>query len=372
MDSGLNEALRSAGGSALKAASTGAVLVLLGVCLLGRAAASERAALSFKVVSTRQLEPEHRWAQDVAWDGDSQLVVAAGRSGLVRFSVARDGSVQIVGTEAGCPVSFAAMVAVSDGTIVVVGPNHEIAWRRSGARGWTHYQSRELDLVLDVDVDGDRLAWLGAMRQAETHEYAPEGAVAWAADLRQGVSERSPVLFSGSGPGAPELSACGCLMVGAVRYLPDGSLLVAPGVEPGAFVIERHGGVREVLDLQTAGVETRCQVSEEERQLLARSVAARFELQLNRHDTLDDIVLVGDRPLAVVRRAGAGHVHWEAVGLGPGLEELRGVRLPLDPPGSSWVRVSCDGAGDTLAILETNYDEQSDDPPRLVLIEVTS
>lgn len=321
------------------------------------------------------LAEEYRWAQDVAWDGRSEIIVAAGRSGLVRYRVDHDNRIAPIGPEVGCPISFAAFVAVSGTTLVAAGPNHELAWRPRDRAGWTHYRSRELDLVLDIDLSGDRLGWLGALRDSVTGEYSPDGAIAWTAKLEKGLADRRPMLYSELGPGTPSMNLCGCLMLGAVSFLSDRSFVVVPGVEPGAYAYDSEGGAMWAVDLATAGVSARCDVSQAEHYVLARDLGSRFDLRLNRRAVVEDIIHIRNSPYAIVRQFGTKSLYWDIIRLGPAFGSDNPARsvIPItvdnmEQPNS---RIRCDSIDKNVVVLLTNFEIDTNTPPRLILLEVT-
>lgn len=324
----------------------------------------------FTLVDTVLLPKELRWAFDIRWAPNQTLVVAAGKRGVVEMS--RTGEVlDTIIPCGGSPAKrgqdkklwMATRIGVSDQLLVAAAPVFSLMFTWADNRRPVH---REYAAVLDVDVNGDRALILGA-RQGPAGEWAPEGAMAWIDD---GLEEPKPLHFLTAGPGSEVVSWYGIIDLGAGVMLSDGSSLVVPGVERGAFLYSAEGRLLHMWRSSELGIDV-CHPLEEEAVLeLQTDLSARFRYW-NQHILVDDAVEWAGAPAILVRKPQVGGTGWDLVVLDPS-----GGSTVLEVPitsESGRTRARIDARDSTIAILlhESGFlDEEPTFRPRVVILEV--
>ncbi|MDY7093300.1 MAG: hypothetical protein SX243_10060 [Acidobacteriota bacterium] len=185
--------------------------------------------------------------------------------------------------------------------------------------------------IEDLDAFEGRYAVLG-MHRGNEGVMAPRGQVAWIGPLGDVTPEPKPVLTSRSGPGAPLMDNCPFFSIGALRFLPDGSLVVVPGFEPGAYRFDKEGKLLEIWDTEALGIGADCDFDTEQRDLLSRDPHARWAY-INQFRAVDEILVLDGRPVLVVRRVEGKKTLWELVTLEPyGQASRRPLPLTAESP----------------------------------------
>lgn len=108
------------------------------------------------------------------------------------------------------------------------------------------------------------------------------------------------------------MGRCGILGLGAARFLADGSIVLAPGVEDGVYLYGSRGELVYTWSSEEAGFFTGCRLSEEEVNLLSADERRRFAW-LDRRPVLEDILPLGKDPALVIRSVDGETTRWELV-----------------------------------------------------------
>lgn len=180
-----------------------------------------------------------RWASDVRWDGDSRLVVAAGKAGVVAVDTSGNVTESVIPGGVGKgSLWFASRVGVSKELVVGAAPFHNVVMQRRALI--PDERNLEYAAVLDLDVSGSLMLVLGARRD-DAGRWSPDGATAW---LDDGGSDPRPVQYLSRGVTRDAVGRCGINDIGAVKILRDGSFVVVPGVDEGVFWYAADGTLR--------------------------------------------------------------------------------------------------------------------------------
>jgi hypothetical protein len=256
---------------------------------------------------------------------------------------------------------------VTPSFLVVASPVFAVRWHD---RQTTRDQTLSFAAILDLDANGHRLLLLGAQKD-EQERFAPDGAIAWIGSLTRDLADLRPVYYSSSGPGAKTVANCGLFDLGAVRFLRDGSFLVVPGVEPGAYLYSAAGKLSRTWDTAQIGLDSGdCETLDGKlRNRLYADPEPRFAW-LNQRRTLDDILALPGDPGLIVRRVAQGRTSWELKILGRE-GKITTVALPVRST-TDLAHLRGDVRGDRIAILVSEYGKHGPAaPPRLILARIT-
>jgi len=249
-----------------------------------------------------------RYAVDVRWASDHSIYLALRKSGVVEYSL--DGKKQpqpmIPGDKAPGGFWLSYHLAVSPQYLVDGSPLFALTWRplASSARKEAAFEG-----IDDVDVHGSRVAVVGVRRDAKG-KFAPDGAIAWTGSLDKDLTDLKPLLFDAGGPGAPSANNCGILMLGATRFMADGSLVVVPGVQPGIYHYDPQGKLVQTLDTVKLGVDTDCAGVGKD---LAAAMKHKYPPRLawvNARRIVDDVLPLPAGPGLLIRSVQQGKVRW--------------------------------------------------------------
>ncbi|MDY7092288.1 MAG: hypothetical protein SX243_04865 [Acidobacteriota bacterium] len=266
----------------------------------------------------RALDTDLQKSEDIRWASAEEVFLAVPGQGVVRVSFLGDelsweqettdghGVDEIVATE---------HLAASEEYLVSAAKLFSFGWKRRGEPSLEQVYSL-FESLEDIDVQVDRYAILGLRRGLE-RVLAPDGMIAWVGRMgTQSFSEPVPVHGSMAGPGALPMSRCMAFGVGAVRFLGDGSLIVVPGAESGAYHYSASGRLLATWDTEALGVGVDCSFDMEKDLQLARNLAARRSY-LNRFRTAEEILVLDGVPNLVVRRVEKAGTRWELIALEP-------------------------------------------------------
>lgn len=252
---------------------------------------------------------------------------------------------------------------------VVGGPFHTLHWGPRTPAGLNYEE--DFAEILDLDISGTRLAVLGA-RRSPGGDLAPEGAITWLGRLTPGLTELAPLLFARGGAGAETLDACAPLGIGALRFATDGSLLVVPGVEPGAFLYGSDGKLIRVWDSKALGFFDNCgSVSFEEKHRLSADMKVRTAWLNSRATAEEALFLPTGLPGIIVRTVVETESRWHLLTLGRDGTFTRG-ELPIRSK-SNQTHLRADVSGSRLALLLREVRHHLDPvqaKARLVVLEV--
>ncbi len=336
----------------------------------------------WEILVDRPLPPPLAWATDLRWAPKERAVwVTSPVAGLFQWHVDQPEEPPSLSIQGGHSALGRAAVftmpslflptrlAVSERFLVAGSFLFVVSWLDpSGA----DIQGRfPVESTLDLDLAADRLLLLGA-RRAEDGRMSPDGAIAWLGSLDKGLRDLEPVLYSTSGPGARALNACGVLEPGAVRFLADGSFVIAPGVEPEVSRFDPQGKLLRTWSAETVGVDGRCGLSDEEMYRVSRDLDARWA-EMNRRRLIDEILPLPQGPGLIVRSATPAGTRWELKILGQD-GSVASREIPITSP-SGLAHLRGDVRGDTVVFLVAEYGHPSQRaapqaPPRLVLATV--
>ncbi|MDP9122942.1 MAG: hypothetical protein M3O15_16485 [Acidobacteriota bacterium] len=266
-------------------------------------------AATLRIVSDRVLPPSLAKAVDVRWASDRTVYLPLLKEGTVEAAVDPGGPPpreMVAGSQAAGGWSFNSRIGASPAYLVVAGPIFGLTWRTIDN---PMRRDEVFSVIEDVDVAANRLLVIGTRKKGE--EYAPDGAIAWIGSLDKGLADLRPVLTDATGPGAHNMLACANYEMGAARFLPGGSFIVVPGVQPGAYLYDANARLVRTWDTAGLGLDTDCasltetQVQKQWVDFDARTV------WLNRRRTLEEILPLPQGPGLVVRTVVEGRPHWQ-------------------------------------------------------------
>lgn len=335
--------------------------------------ASPATASAFGILSDITLPAAFEWASDVRWASDKSVYLGVGFVGTFEVSLDAGGpppKEMIPGRSKPGGYWASQKIAGSSRFLAAAGPALSVTWRpiADPAR-----EEEPFDFIQALDVQDNRLAILGARRSEDGLTYAPDGAIAWIGSLDKKLADLRPVLYDISGPGARNMGRCGSVPLGAVRFLPDGSLVVAAGVQAGVNQYDRDGKLIRTWDTPPLGIDAACGGMTDDVQahrIVGR--AASRNAWLNQWRTIDTLLPLPEGPGLVVRRAENGRTRWD-------LKILRvdgavqSVSIPIEGS-SEFFHLESDVRGGMIVFLlrETVFKGGEKDhpaPPRLIVVE---
>jgi hypothetical protein len=336
----LQKEMRVNGNPARQASGKIGVTFLL-LALLGSLGARGQAnPEELRLLDRIPLPPAQSVATDIRWAGDSSVYISWDRDGVAEIGldgVRRRGLVPNLKTLG--DIDHYTHLAISPSTLVIASQLWETVWRplQGNPGGEVTFQRHEIPIVEDIDVAGDRILLLGlAKHEHGARDIAPDGAVAWVGTLSGKMEDFKPVLYDLGGPGAPNYFHCRDSPMGAVRFLADGSFIVAPGFQNGIHLFKAGGKRVRSWTNEQVGIDTHpdCPNMSEEADKQFRMEAGRIRW-FNGHHILDDILPLPQGPGLLVRSWGKdGQVHWTLKVLQAGGIKTYAVpitgRLPVD------------------------------------------
>jgi hypothetical protein len=259
-------------------------------------------------------------AMDVRWASDHTVFVAWLRNGV--SEVALDGKFTALrnlfpDASAADPSAYLPfdLLAVSNEDVVAASRWNLLGFRTRAAGSFVMHRVAA-SLVQGIDVSGGRLLLLGDPVPL-AHEHAAAG-IAWLGRLSDDLEhDLQPVLTDFAGVHTPTLLNCSSFLVGAARFLPDGSFIVVPGFQPGAYLLDATGHLLRTWDTKALGldVDAGCAaITSAQRMEFGVSAKARGAY-LNQHRALDGILPLAQGPGLIIRSVADGQVHWQIVAL---------------------------------------------------------
>lgn len=360
---------------------------------------------SFKLLDQQLLPARFRSSQDVRWKDDQTLLLTAGRAGTFEVDLERlglkplavDPTVGQAEVESGSTASirrsltsmrqeipfdfrtlkpilagtgmpggfwFHSRLAYSPEATVIASPalSLYLLANRAAITGG----ERPQEYTIDVDLHAGRMLLLGA--QKILGEFSPNGAIAWEGSIELLSTGLRPVLFSIDGPGARNVNDCGSIELGAVRYLPDGSYVIAPGVQPGVFHYGADGILRHAWDSAQLGFYAGCDLETAEARRISANMPPR-QAWVNAHVVLEEILPFADGPGLILRTHRDGETRWKLILLDAKTGEVQpAVELPVVSQ-SPHSRLRGDVRGERVILLKLEYGgDVPTEPPRLVLL----
>ena len=161
---------------------------------------------------------------------------------------------------------------------------------------------------------------------------------------------------SGSGRGAADLDACHQLETGAVRFMSDGSLFLASGVDPEVLLYDRAGKLVRTWQARDLGFDSSCGLAMAEVARVSNVPAARWGW-LSRRVILDDILPMPQGAGLLLRSRVGQETRWAIRLLGPD-GSVASIAVPITSV-SERTRLRGDLHGDRIVFLTSEYG----DPP---------
>lgn len=282
----------------------------------GPSPTSKPATGTLRISSDTPLPASLKHANDVRWADDTAVYLAVPRNGVVRVPVAApEGQVVQETTDGrGLDNSWGTtFVAVTPKYLVFGAQVFLHGWKELGASRIQHL-SPFFEAIEDFDAFDDHYAALGLHRGSDG-KMSKDGTIVWVGRLGPDPPDPQPLLVTRSDASSPIANCMGFLASG-VRYLPDGSLVVVPGVENGAYHYDLNGKLIGFWNTDTLGIGVDCTFSRERASFLAKDFPARL-IYLNRYRTVDEILILDGIPTLVTRRIEAGGTRWQLVTLEP-------------------------------------------------------
>lgn len=310
-------------------------------------AAADLPAASFRIESSSPLPATFTIARDVRWADDANVYVSAGKEGIARVSVAAPERWTRVTTAAGAGLPTVGLLGATQKHVFAasqMGRSFSTVALNAEARNGS---STGLLAIMDVDARGDRAAVLGA-DAGPLQGLARDGVIVWTGSLSKEMKDMRPLMKGRSKPGGRDMARCSILETGAIRFMPDGSLVVMPGVEPGVYRYSAAGKLLQTWDTQPLGVVDDCAIEEQELLLAARDFGERIKWYAARA-IVDDILPLQNGPALVIRRVENGVTKWDVVTLPyKGQSERLALPVTMDTPRA---HVRGDVRGNRLVLL---------------------
>ncbi len=268
-------------------------------------------------------------------------------------------------------------LAVSAETMVVSSPFMRIAWRPIGpSKGrQVDFERQQLGHIEDMDLQGDRLAWVGLSKEYFNGPNADNSGLAWVDFLTDHLDSPQRLISDiATGRAGTRLMVCAGFRIGAVRFQPDGSLLVAPGFVDEVALFDSGGRKLRSWDLRLFGVDVAAacaKLTEAERQGMEGQLSL-YGNWINRQTVLEEALATPAGPALVIRTMKGGLPTWRLHVLGA--EKVTSFDLPLRAE-TPYDRLTGDVRGDKLAVLlsdRTHFPRVSPKPDRVVLLEFSS
>lgn len=331
----------------------------------------------FEVLVDRRLPDELAWPRDVRWSGgDSTDIALSDLGSVVEISLAPDGSSRpvVAAPEAGPVRSLdrrADRLALGPDHLVVGSMAFTLRWKQRSAAGFAG--EYHLEYIADLDLFEDRLLVAGIRRDDEGRLGA-DGAIAWLGKLGDPWEAFREILPSRSGPGVRTMEECAAMEVSAVRFLPDGSFVIAPGADPGVFLYGPDGRLRRTWSGDPLGIGDPCDMPKGGGNHYSSDADARFRW-INNRRIVEEILPLSSGPAVVVRERAGDAIVWDFVHLHDD-GSVSTIRLPVTSRILE-TRLRGDVLGDRLALLIATWIVPDDGRPpqraqenRLVVLRV--
>ncbi len=334
-----------------------ACLLCLASSVLGAAAA---AAPSVRIVAEHQAPDVLRHCGDVRWLGERSVALALGTHGTFELQLSPPYEPKLlapasgeklpgVGGASGSKLLRAhTRLAVSNVGIAVADSIFGLSWMPH--RGADPPAILPIHYCYDLDLHGSRVLLTGvpSVDAVQKHGFA----VAWEADLN-----RAPLRFEprhllaerrwGSSQEFIQITDWQLNSSAAhARFLPDGSLAVLPGVEPGAFLYGPDLRLRRAWDQEVLGTNVAWGTAAE-----GRRIHLHPEERITWPNTkrLAEVMLpLPEGPALLVREVQQRRTRWTLVLLREDGSSQR-VELPLSTTGPYW-HVAADARGHRIIL----------------------
>lgn len=292
--------------------------------LLTALAALTAAGSDIRILSDRVLPGPGAYALDVRFAKADAVYVTTIEDGVLEIDTAHVNQSKNVAYPRveGERCFSCSELAASPRYVVTAFPAGGLSWKEISD---SHGNPVPFDAIVDIDVRDDRLLLLGSRREGKA--WAPDGAIAWMGTLSKRLADLHPVLTSGQGPAAMVMGRCGFINPGAIRFFPDGSYVIVPGVEPGVFLYSASGQLLYTWQTDRLRIFDRCEVPEEQRLLYMKDPEARMQW-INRSRLVDEVLPLPEGPALIAREAKNGTTRWQMILLRKNLPP-RTIDLPF-------------------------------------------
>ena len=304
-----------------------ASVALLACASFGRAQPAARTAGTLRILARYPVAAAPSPPTDVRWASASSIFLARFTTGVSEVRLTEGlpearpvlRSADVLGAKTRlADTRFFESLATSEGSVMTASLSRYRAWTsiaptKDGTRSISRWTG---GVTTDLDVHRRSFVVLG---ESGTHERPwKDGAIAWLGSLDSGPQKLRPILYDAGGPDNPGLNRCQTLELGGVRFLADGSVVVAPGSEPGVHLYGPGGDLVRSWDTARLGLERiRCSALTDEEMSDLDLHPDRRLAWLNAHRIVDEILPLPQGPGLVLRWRGAdGTVHWQLAVLG--------------------------------------------------------
>jgi hypothetical protein len=318
---------------------------------------------TLRVVWEQELPPYPNGpAMDVRWASDHSVYLAWIKEGVTETAL--DGKFTRLRTLIADPARWMRdfeILAVSKQYTVAAARFRTLAFRpTTGRAGVVAITKIPISIVQDLDLSGDRLLLLGNPQWSES----PSPSIAWLGPVTEHpAQDLKPLpLYDAAGASSPGLVNCSELLLGGVRFLPDGSFLVVPGFQSGAHHFSSGGRLLRTWDTAPLGLDPLdcAHLGDDQHRLFGRSPRARFDF-LNQHRVLEEILPLEAGPGLLIRYIADGKVHWELKVLQTGARVLT-YRVPLTGE-LPYDRLRGDVWGNRIVLLRAAHGADKWGPP---------
>lgn len=333
------------------------------LCCLLFAFASFAGAAPWKVDQDLPLATPGGSAQDIRWSSDTEILLAEGPGGVSVRDVSKPDTVLRYAIPNGMQgFFFASRLAVSPSYVVTAAPFGSFAWRDIRSPR-TPSDSAAMGMIIDLDVHGDRLAILGG----NTNEKGgtPDG-ILTVASLSRKATDRRVTMQGPTGPTGKELVRCYFFEPGAVRYLSDGTLMVVPGLMPGAYQYDDAGKLLRTWQTDALQILDECHITDEQMIGMASDFAARSKW-MNQYTIVDDILPFTDGPGLLLRTVRNNATSWDIAYLLPGGKVRREALSFRSPSPRAHLRGDVRGKRVALLLFDYELPDTPSLPPRLII-----
>jgi hypothetical protein len=107
------------------------------------------------------------------------------------------------------------------------------------------------------------------------------------------------------------MSRCSAFPLGAVRFLPTGSLVVVPGVQPGVNLYDKSGQLVRTWESSSVGIDADCGGLTDRQGWYFDGHALERQAWLNKRRIVSTVLPFPQGPGLVVRRVEKGRTRWD-------------------------------------------------------------
>lgn len=302
-------------------------------------------------------------AMDVRWASDDSVYLAWVKEGVTETAL--DGKFTRRRILIADPLRFMRdfeILATSKEFVVASARFRTLIFRpTSGQPGGAVAITRTpISIVQDLDLSGNQLLLLGNPKRS----LNPAPSIAWLGPVSEEPAKdlKGLPLYDLGGAQSSGLTNCEELLLGAARFLPDGSALIVPGFQPGAHLMSRSGRLLHSWDTVALGLDALdcAHLSDADHLRFGRSPRARFDF-INQHRVVDEILPLKEGPGLLIRSVKDGKVTWELKVLQSG-DRVLSYAVPISGE-LPYDRLRGDVRGNRIVLLRAAQDFDKLAPP---------